>query len=127
MRIGNVHRPEVFGCHAEEPLTEVARQMVEKNVGSLAVLDGDRVIGIITERDLVAAIADPPDPDDPAGLTAAANASTKIKTAHPDEDSRDVAQRMLEEGIRHLPVEENGRMIGMVSMRDLLALETWAS
>lgn len=127
MRIGNVYRPDVFGCRADDRLTEVAQRMMEKNVGALAVLEGDRVIGIITERDLVAAIADPQDPDDPAALTASAYASTQIKTASPDDDSRIVAQRMLEEGIRHLPVEENGRMVGMVSMRDLLALETWAS
>jgi Predicted signal-transduction protein containing cAMP-binding and CBS domains len=127
MRIRNVYRPDVFGCQADEPLTEVAQRMMEKHVGSLAVLDDGRVIGIITERDLVAALADPPDPDDPAGLTAAANASTKIKVAHPDEDTHEVAQRMLDAGIRHLPVEEHGRMVGMVSMRDLLALETWAS
>jgi CBS domain-containing protein len=127
MRIGNVYRPAVFGCHADDRLPEVARRMVEKNVGALAVLDGDRVTGIITERDLVAALAEPTDPRDPAALTAAAYASTSLKTATPEEESRDVAQRMLEEGIRHLPVEKDGHMIGMVSMRDLLALETWAS
>ncbi len=127
MRIRNVYRPAVFGCDADDRLTEVAQRMMEKNVGSLAVLDGDRVIGIITERDLVAALADPQEPGDPAAMTAAAYASTTIKTAHPDEDSRDVAKRMLDEGIRHLPVEEDGRMVGMVSMRDLLALETWAT
>ncbi len=127
MRINNVYRPAVFGCRADDRLTDVARNMVERNVGALAVLDGDRVTGIITERDLVAALADPPDPGDPAALTAAAYATTRLKTAAPDEDSHEVARRMLEEGIRHLPVEEEGRMIGMVSMRDLLALETWMS
>ncbi len=64
---------------------------------------------------------------DLASVGAAACASTEVKTAGLDEDSRDVARRMLDEGIRHLPVEQDGRMVGMVSMRDLLALETWTT
>ena len=98
--------------------------MVEKKVGSLAVLEGDQVTGIITERDLAAALAASADP---TSVNAAAYASTEVKTAGLEEDSRDVARRMLEAGIRHLPVDREGRMVGMVSMRDLLALETWAS
>jgi len=127
MRIRNVYRPDVFGCQADEPLTEVAQRMMEKHVGSLAVLDDGRVIGIITRVNAIHSAPFGVNFFDPAGLTAAANASTKIKVAHPDEDSQEVAKRMLDAGIRHLPVEEHGRMVGMVSMRDLLALETWAS
>ncbi|NDU71469.1 CBS domain-containing protein [Actinomadura sp. DSM 109109] len=44
-----------------------------------------------------------------------------------DEDARDVARRLLDSGIRHLPVDDHGRLVGMVSMRDLPALETWAA
>jgi Predicted signal-transduction protein containing cAMP-binding and CBS domains len=124
MRIGNVYRPVIFGCRADERLCEVAARMVEKKVGSLAVLEGDQVTGIITERDLAAALAASADP---TSVNAAAYASTEVKTAGLEEDSRDVARRMLEAGIRHLPVDREGRMVGMVSMRDLLALETWAS
>jgi len=43
-----------------------------------------------------------------------------------EDDSREVAERMLEAGFRHMPVTQNGEMVGMVSMRDLLALETWS-
>jgi CBS domain-containing protein len=122
MHIGNVYRPMVFGCQADERLPEVARRMVEKNVGALAVLDGDRVTGVITERDIVAAIATS---DDPASMNASACASTEIQTTNLDEDTREVARRMLDAGIRHMPVGKEGRLVGMVSMRDLLALETW--
>jgi CBS domain-containing protein len=124
MRVDNVYRPLVYGCRADDRLPDVARQMMEKHVGALAVLDGDRVAGIITERDLVAALAGG---DDPAAMTAGACASTELTTARPDEDTLVVANRMLQAGIRHLPVDKDGRMIGMVSMRDLLALEVWTS
>lgn len=121
MLISNVYRPGVLSCRAEDRLDQVARRMVEEDVGALAVYDGERVAGIITERDIVGALA--------AGATpeswAIAHASTRLKTAALDEDSGEVARRMLDEGIRHLPVDDEGRLVGMVSMRDLLALEIW--
>ncbi|HLV71845.1 MAG TPA: CBS domain-containing protein [Vulgatibacteraceae bacterium] len=124
MLIRNVYRTTLFGCRADEPLTEVARRMADKDVGSLAVFDGEELTGLITERDLVRALAAG---TDPGSETAAAHAATRVRTASLDEDSQDVAQRMLEAGVRHLPVEDGGRPVGMVSMRDLLALEVWTS
>ncbi|SEM86866.1 cyclic nucleotide-binding/CBS domain-containing protein [Nonomuraea pusilla] len=122
MQIANVYRPMVFGCQAGDALPEVARRMTEKNVGALAVLEGDRVAGVITERDVVTALATS---EDPLSLTAGTCASTDMKVAGLDEDTREVARRMLDHGIRHMPVDEAGRLVGMVSMRDLLAVETW--
>ena len=123
MRIANVYRPLVFGCPASEKLPGVARLMTEKNIGALAVLDEDRVTGVITERDLVTALATSADPGE---MSAGTCASSDIKTATLDEDTREVARRMLDYGIRHIPVDQDGRLIGMVSMRDLLAVETLA-
>lgn len=122
MRVGNIYRPAVFGCWEDERLPDVARRMVEKGVGALAVLDGNQVTGLVTERDLVRALAEVPDP---STVKVAEYASTDVEMADVEEDSRDVAERMLEKGIRHMPVTDRGEMIGMVSMRDLLAVETW--
>ncbi|SEG85755.1 CBS domain-containing protein [Thermomonospora echinospora] len=124
MRIGNVYRPGVLGCQADDRLSDAARRMTEEKVGALAVLDGDQITGIITERDLVSAVAAA---DDPGSAAVAAYTTTRVQTAGMDEDSQQVARRMLDAGIRHLPVEDHGRMVGMVSMRDLLALETWTT
>jgi signal-transduction protein with cAMP-binding, CBS, and nucleotidyltransferase domain len=124
MRIGNVYRPGVLGCRAGDRLSDVARRMTQEKVGALAVLDGDQVTGIITERDLVAAMAVS---NDPGAADVSMYATARVQTAGMDEDSQRVARRMLDAGIRHLPVEEHGRMVGMVSMRDLLALETWTT
>ncbi|MBB6174886.1 CBS domain-containing protein [Nocardiopsis mwathae] len=124
MIISNVYRPTVLGCQADDRLTEVARRMAEEQVGALAVFDGAYVVGIITERDLVRAMATA---HAPADESAAAYASTRVETAGLNEDSQRVARRMLDAGIRHLPVVDDERMVGMVSMRDLLALEAWTS
>ncbi|QKW40662.1 CBS domain-containing protein [Actinomadura sp. NAK00032] len=124
MLISNVYRPMVFGCRADERLVDVARWMRDNEIGALAVLDGEQVLGIITERDLVEALASSAEP---ASQPAAAYASTQIQTAGLEEDAREVARRMLDAGVRHLPVADHGRVVGMVSMRDLLALEAWTT
>lgn len=122
MRIGNIYRPTIFGCRADERLPQVARRMVEKEVGALAVVEDNRVVGVITERDLVRAMAECPAPET---VRVAEYATTRVETAGLEEDSRDVADRMLRAGFRHMPVTDRGELIGMVSMRDLLAVETW--
>jgi CBS domain-containing protein len=88
------------------------------------VVDGQRLVGIVTERALVRAIARA---DNPADVPVAAYASSSPQTAKVEQDARAVVQRMLVLGARHLPVtSSDGRLIGMVSMRDLLAVEAWA-
>lgn len=122
MRIGNIYRPAIFGCRADERLPEVARRMADKEVGALAVVEDNRVVGVITERDLVRAMAERPD------RRRCVSRSTPPPGWRPRalaEDSRDVADRMLRAGFRHMPVTDRGELIGMVSMRDLLAVETW--
>jgi CBS domain-containing protein len=122
VRVEEVYRPGALTCDAAEPVPEVARKMIDAHVGALAVLDGDRLVGMISERDLVRAVAEHTDlPRAAAGTFS----STHVQTASLEDDTADVARRMLDAGVRHLPVIEDGSPIGMISMRDLLALETW--
>ena len=62
---------------------------------------------------------------DPRTATASEYAATKLEVALLDDDTQRIAQRMLEAGVRHLPVMHDNEVVGMVSMRDLLAAETW--
>jgi CBS domain-containing protein len=123
MRVSDVYRPQLLTCEASEPLPAVAQKMVAGNVGVLAVVDGARIAGIISERDITRAVAEH---GDPTAHTAAHYASTELEVAMLNDDTTRVASRMLEAGVRHLPVMDNNEMIGMVSIRDLLAAETWA-
>jgi CBS domain-containing protein len=122
MRIDKVYRPGAVTCSATDPLSTVAQAMVAHNVGALPVLDGSMIVGIISERDLTRALAQQ---TDPTNATATTFASHDVQTAQPTDDTSEVARRMLDAGIRHLPVVQGKIVVGVISMRDLLAVETW--
>jgi CBS domain-containing protein len=122
MKIRSLYQASVMQIPAFRTLLEAARRMRSLDVGALAVLDGDVLRGIITERDLVQAMSDEADP---RSTLVTSYMSTGPVTATPDDDSAQVVRRMLEAGVRHLPVMEAGRVVGMVSIRDLASLEAW--
>jgi CBS domain-containing protein len=99
-----------------ETITEVARRMVERNVGAVLVLDGGRLVGIMTERDLMRAVA--------RGLhgdaVVAEYMTTGPETIEPDETTQHAAVLMIHGGFRHLPVVERDDVVGILSIRDLM-------
>jgi CBS domain-containing protein len=107
----------VVSVAPEDTLGEAAERMAEDGVGSAVVLDSGRLIGILTERDLLRAVA---------GRVHTSEARVREwMTVDPvtatEETSADEAMRtMLEQGFRHLPVIEEGRTIGVVSLRELM-------
>ena len=101
---------------AEATLGEAASAMAERGVGAVVVLDGDAIAAILTERDVMKAVA--------AGKDGSA-VVTQWMTRHPDTiepgDTTDhAATLMIHGGFRHLPVVEDGRVVGIVSIRDLM-------
>lgn len=110
-------KPGVPVAAPDEPLAGAAARMRSRRAGALVVLEAGRLAGIITERDLLGAMADGLDP----GVTPVSDCMTPepctIAAADPAEEA---AERMIERGIRHLPVLDEGRVVGVVSARDLL-------
>jgi CBS domain-containing protein len=101
-------------------LAEVARVMRLEDSDSVAVMSDGRLVGIITERDLVRAIADGVNPKQ---ALASVIMTSGPATATEDEDVSVVAMRMMNLGIRHLPVvDANGRPTGLLSARNLVAV-----
>ena len=93
--------------------------MWRNQTGSLLVMDDDRLAGIVTERDLLRAVALGTDP----GTAAIKEAMTiEVFTVPPDMPLRDAAREMASRWIRHLPVVEDGRLLGVVSMRDVTGI-----
>jgi CBS domain-containing protein len=122
MKIKQFYRPEVFMAEPDDTLAQAAARMEQHEVGALAIFEGDSVIGMISERDLTRAIGQGADPKE---ATVAEYMSLRILTADEEETATEVAQRMLDAGVRHLPVLKEGRVVGTISIRDVLALEVW--
>ena len=99
---------------------QAARLMREKKIAAVLVMELDRLVGIVTERDMTARVV-------AAGLDADATPVREIMTADPDtlspnDTASDAIRMMRSRNYRHLPVVESGRVVGMVSVRDLYAV-----
>jgi CBS domain-containing protein len=103
-------------------LVEAAAEMRAHRTSALAVMDDGAIVGIITERDLLRAIADGRDP----GSTHLSQYMTHApRTIEASEMATTAAATMIKHRVRHLPVTDKGRLIGFLSARDLLSLTPW--
>jgi CBS domain-containing protein len=100
-------------------LHAVADALVAAGVGALVIGDGDRPSGIVSERDLVHALADR---RDPATARASDIAHRSLVWCDADSTVDEVAEEMMANYVRHVLVEADGRLIGVVSARDLLGV-----
>jgi CBS domain-containing protein len=99
-------------------LTEVAKRMVAKDVGAVLVSEGKQLVGILTERDVLRAVARGID----ESTTVADWMTRDPETLQPDESTQHAAVLMIHGGFRHLPITENDEVVGMLSIRDLMRL-----
>ena len=98
-------------------LTEAARAMRDHDVGDVVLLDDDRVTGIVTDRDMtIRAVAEGMQPDE---AVLAQIASKELVTISPDAAVEEAVRLMRDRAVRRLPVVEDGRPIGIVSLGDL--------
>lgn len=100
----------------ETTLAEVARLMSDRSVAAVAVVDRSGFIGICTERDLAQALVDTVVED----ASVSAHMTEGPDVIDPDVPIVDAAAWMLETGYRHLPVMEDGELLGIVDIRDIL-------
>ena len=122
MRVSELMQTEVWQTYPEESLADAATRMRDHGVGSLPVMDGEELVGMLTERDLMWAMAD----GAPTGVTRVAMYMSGAPiVAAPQLEVRDAARLMVRHDVRHLPVVEHGALIGMVSARDVLIIEAW--
>jgi CBS domain-containing protein len=98
------------------PLTEVAKRMVAKDVGAVLVFDDGDLAGILTERDVLRAVADGLDDETLVRDRMTANP----ETLDADDTTEHAAVLMIHGGFRHLPVIEQGKVVGVLSIRDLM-------
>ena len=124
-RLADVMRPELIEAAPEDTLGEVAERMTAVNVGAVVVKDYGRLIGILTERDMLKAMA-----------ARVHTSEARVRqwmteepiTAASDMEVEEAARIMLDNGFRHLPVvDESGQVTGVVSLRRVVAATNVAS
>ncbi len=98
-------------------LRAVAEELVNGQIGLLVIGSADNVAGVISERDVVRAVAEA---RDPASTPAGDLASAKVIWCDQSATVREVAEMMMEQYVRHVLLENDGRLVGIVSARDLL-------
>ncbi|HEY5609593.1 MAG TPA: CBS domain-containing protein [Thermoanaerobaculia bacterium] len=115
----------LFFVGPTESVRGVARKMAEKNIGAIAVLEEGTLVGLFSERDLMKrVVAENVDPD----KAKVADVMTReLAVASPQETIPDCVQRMHSLGCRHLPVVDRGKLVGMISLRDLLEVDSETS
>ena len=112
---------EVYTLSAEQTVREASRYMTERRVGAVSVLEGTRLVGILSERDIMSRVVAPGlDPD----ATRVADVMTRdLVVANVSDTHEDGLRKMKQAGCRHLPVVADDRLVGMVAQRDLLQID----
>ena len=118
--VRHVMTPNPVTLPGEAPVVEAAKKMRDENIGDVIVLDGDSICGVVTDRDIVVRVL--AEEREPAGTKLGEICSRELATVSPDDDLTQAGDLMRERTVRRVPVVEDGRPVGIVSMGDL-ALE----
>jgi CBS domain-containing protein len=117
MLVGDIMHRDVKTASTDDSFADVAKTMRANGISSVVVLDGTKLSGIVTERDIVNLVAAGGDPH----TTTVEHGMTKqgLATVSPKADLNEAAQAMVSKNIRHLPVVEGEDVVGIISIRDM--------
>lgn len=109
---------DIYTVPSDAPLAEAASRLRRHDVGALLILDDAAPVGIVSERDIVWAVSE----HGQAALDRPvwSEMSAPVETCSPDDEVREVMERMTDRRIRHLPVVDRGRVVGVVSIGDVV-------
>ena len=116
--IADVMTKDVVTLSSDSTVSDAAQVMVRGGFGSVVVVHGRMLLGILTERDVLRAAASE---DDLRSASVERWMTPDPDTSAPDLDTEEAAGLMLSRGYRHLPVVVDGDLVGMVSLRDVLS------
>jgi len=104
-------------CAAGASVADAAKTMAGSDVGPIPVVDGERLVGLLTDRDIVVRVV--AEGRDPQATTVGEVASSDLATVSPDEDLDRALQLLAERQVRRLPVVEGERLVGIVAQADI--------
>jgi CBS domain-containing protein len=115
--VANTMATRLLKIEPSAMLVDAAHRMAERRVGAILVTDGDHLIGILTERDVLRAVG-----QGTIEGTVEQWMTRDPITVGPEATNGEAAMMMIHGGFRHVPICEDGKLIGIVSFRDLLTL-----
>jgi CBS domain-containing protein len=117
MLVGEIMHSDVKTASASDSFADVAKMMRSNGISSVVVLDGKKLQGIVTERDIVNLVAEGGDPN----TTTVERGMTRLDliTVDPKTELAKAAEQMVSNNIRHLPIVDGGNVVGIVSIRDM--------
>ena len=117
MLVGEIMHSDVKTASTSDSFADVAKMMRSHGISSVVVLDGQKLEGIVTERDIVNLVAEGGDPN----TTTVEHGMTRrdLVTVDPKTELSDAAEQMVSRNIRHLPIVDAGNVVGIVSIRDM--------
>ncbi len=121
MQVGEIMKSNVKTTSPEDTFAHVAKLLHDNGISSVVVMDRGDLAGIVTERDLVNVVADGADPK---AITVGERMTRDVDTVGPRTDLAEAAEHMARLRIRHLPVVDRGKLVGIISIRDLTS---WAA
>ncbi len=116
MKVSEIMTKATVTDAAQDTLAEAAARMWNAQTGSLLVMEGEQLLGIVTERDVLRAIAHGMDPQQ---VPVKDLMRTDVITVGPQTTLKEAAKLMATKWIRHLPVVEGSKVVGILSQRDL--------
>ena len=120
MNVSEIMTPAAVCDTPDDTLAEASAKMWQQQTGSLLIMAGEKLQGIVTERDIMRIVAEG---KDPKSVSLRDAMTTDVVTIEPDTALMDAAQVMFAKWFRHLPVVTGqGEVVGVVSLRDLLGL-----
>lgn len=120
MQVNDIMQRDVVTVSAQDTYAQTAEVLRRQGVSSVVVKSEDHPTGIVTERDFVSLVAEGLDP---TTTKVGDRMSTDLATVRPRSDIAEAARIMAERGVRHLPVVDRRKLVGIISIRDLT---TWA-
>jgi CBS domain-containing protein len=100
-----------------QSLTDAASLMKQEDVGSVPVVDGERLVGVLTDRDIV--VRGIADGSDPRAVQVGDIASRDVVTVRPDDDLDEAVRLMAQHQVRRLPVVDDGHLVGVLATADV--------
>lgn len=108
---------ELITIHTEASVKDAAIKMFQRNIGALFVEEGGEIVGLISERDVVRVMSEPEIEKKVRDIMVP---SDKMVVAEPEDDVEYVMAVMNQNNIRHIPIVEKGKIIGIISIRDVV-------